>query len=342
MPRTAPLLASLALATTVVFSLSGCGSSPTGSNQSTPAAPSSATQTSPASPAATPATPALTIDNDGVDSAAYDKLLAQFPAESAASVVTTSVPLAEVMHTLAIPVIGVPSSTTVKLPAELEKLPKVGNAMAPDVEQIVKLAPKLVVSAEASRSTIEKSLADTKIKSAFLKTDNLADLKLAVKVLGTAFDKPAEAKAAMETILAQENALLAHKGSAKPLKVLVLIGTSDSFMVMNNKSFVGSLLETAGADNVAVSQFKATETYSAVDLEAVVAAAPDAVFVLQSGSRAEAQAAFDKEVEKNPAWKSLPASTNKKITVLDYQVFGTGTLAGIRPAVTTLLPALAS
>ncbi|MFD4265578.1 ABC transporter substrate-binding protein [Rhodococcus sp. NPDC058481] len=270
------------------------------------------------------------------NAAALDAALAQVPAAPPKTVVAASIPLAEVLTLLDVPVAGVPSTTTQQLPAALDSVPRIGSTMAPDAEKIVALGPDLVIAAETSRSTVEATLASTTTPAAFLATDSFGDLKFAVEVLGAAFDREERAGEILGTMTAHEATLTAAGASADAPKVLVLIGATDSFMVMNNDSFLGSLIEKSGADNVAVSALGAKETYSAVNLENIIAAAPDVVLVLQSGDVAQGQAAFDAEVEKNAAWKSLPAYANDRIHVLDYSTFGYTSVGQLDRAVPTL------
>lgn len=256
--------------------------------------------------------------------------------------VSASVPLAEILDDLGVTVAGVPSTTTQQLPASLDDVPRIGTSMAPDVERILQLDPGLVVAAESARSTVESALADTTTPAAFLKTDSVADLQLAVAALGSAFDRTDKADTILAELADDEaelRALSPAKGK-QPTKALLLIGTSDSFMVMNDASFAGSLLAFAGVDNIAVSQLGATGTYTAMDLEKIVAAAPDLVLVLSSSGADAAQKAIDAEFAARPAWKSIPAVENGRVTVLDYSRFGYTSLAGLPEAVdelTTLL-----
>lgn len=295
-----------------------------------------ACSTDPSVSAETTAASETTTTSSAASAAAVDALVAQFPATPPKTVVAASVPLAEVLTLLEIPVAGVPSTTTQQLPAALNDVPRIGSTMAPDVEKIIKLSPDLVIAAETSRSTIEASLASTTTPAAFLETDSFGDLKLAVEVLGEAFDKQAEADKILASMAANETALSTAGASTDAPKVLVLIGATDSFMVMNNNSFMGSLIELSGADNIAVSALGVKETYSAVNLENIIAAAPDVVLVLRSGDVAEGQAAFDTEVAKNAAWKSLPAYANDRIHVLDYATFGYTSVGQLDKAVPTL------
>ncbi|WP_305092111.1 ABC transporter substrate-binding protein [Prescottella sp. R16] len=270
------------------------------------------------------------------DTAKREAALAQFPDTPPQTVVTASVPLAEVLTLLDVPVAGVPSTTTQQLPAALDGATRIGTVKALDVEKIVGLGPDLVIGSESSRSSVEASLASTATPAAFLTTESFGDLRFAVQVLGDAFDRADRANEIVANMDEHAATLSDADGSAEAPKVLVLIGAADSFMVMNDKSFLGSLIELSGADNVAVSSLGAKETFSAVNLENIIAAAPDVVLVLRSGDVAEGQAAFDAEVEKNPAWKGLPAYTNDRIHVLDYSAFGYTSVTGLDKAVPAL------
>ncbi|GEE03497.1 hypothetical protein nbrc107696_39430 [Gordonia spumicola] len=262
--------------------------------------------------------------------------LAQFPTHPAQKVVAASVPLAEVLWMLGVPLSGVPSTTTQQLPAALDSVPRIGSTMSLDVEKIISIAPDLVVAADGARSMVDPALKSAAKPAAYLDTDSIDDLRFAVDVLATAFDKKDAGDKVLAGIDAHIAALTeASEGKPQP-KVLTLIGASDSFMVMSGDSFIGSLVAKAGADNIATSALHTTETYTAVNLENIIAASPDVVLVLQSGDTAKAQAAFDAEVAKNPAWQSLPAYKNKRIHVVDYSAFGYTSVSGLDKAVPTL------
>lgn len=294
-----------------------------------------ATSTGPTDPASGPAATSPAPGALTVDPRERADLLAQFPTPTPATVATTSVPLAEVLGELGVEVVAVPETSGQPLPAALDAVPRIGTAMAPDVEGIVTLRPELVVSSEASRSTLEPALADTGIPPVFLPATSIGDLALVVDVLGEALDRREAADDLLEDLDAHASALA--DAAADGLKVLLLIGASDSFMVMSDESFLGSLVELSGATNIAVSDLGATEAYTAIDLEAIVAAAPDVVLVLRShASGDDAQTALDAEFAEHPAWQSIPAATSDRIHVVDYAVFGYTSIAGLDEATTTL------
>lgn len=128
------------------------------------------------------------LENDGVDEALFNEALSQFPATVPQRIVTTSVPLTEMLYLLGITPVGVPTSTN-PIPADFESIDKIGSPMAPDLEVVTKLEPDLLLGAESLRSTLDKTLEGMDLQKAYLRTESFEDLKLSLKVLGTYFNK---------------------------------------------------------------------------------------------------------------------------------------------------------
>jgi iron complex transport system substrate-binding protein len=272
---------------------------------------------------------------DGVDEETFQKALASFPAEVPDKIVTTSVPLTEMLNLLGITPVGVPTSTN-PLPKDFEAITKIGSPMAPDLEVISSLQTGLIIGASALQSSLDQALTGMNIPTAYLPTESYDDLKLSFKVLGTYFGKEDQMNEVLQSIVAKENELETQgKGKELP-SVMLVIGTSDSFMVMNEKSYLGSLVERLGADNIAQSVLKADSTYSPMNLEDIVVADPDMIFVLASGDHGANEDKFKQEIEKNSAWTQLSAYKNDKIYMLDYSTFGVTSIANVETALTTI------
>lgn len=103
------------------------------------------------------------LENDGVDEALFNEALSQFPATVPQRIVTTSVPLTEMLYLLGITPVGVPTSTN-PIPADFETIDKIGSPMAPDLEVVTKLEPDLLLGAESLRSTLDKTLEGMDLK----------------------------------------------------------------------------------------------------------------------------------------------------------------------------------
>lgn len=275
----------------------------------------------------------LSLEQDGVDQEAFNEALDQFSETSPERIVTTSVPLAEMLDILDVTPIGVPTSTN-PLPKNFEEIDQIGSPMAPDLEVMTKLKPDLVLGANSLKSSLEESVKGMDVQTAYLPTDSFDDLKLSFKVLGTYFEKETLMNEKLQQILAKENELV-EKAAGKELpKVLLMIGTSDSFMVMNEKSYVGSLVERIGADNIATSVLKAEDTYSPMNMEEIVVADPDLVFVLASGDHGASEQMLKDEIEENELWTKLSAYKNDNIHILDPEVFGVTSIQNVETALT--------
>lgn len=273
--------------------------------------------------------------DDGVDEAKLKETLDQFPAAAVERVVTTSVPITEMLHVLGVTPVGVPTSTN-PIPAAFDQVERIGSPMQPDLEVVTALQPQLLIGAESLRSTLEKNLEGIKLERAYMRTESFDDLKLSFKALGTYFNKQEEMNAVLKSISDKE-AELEKKAEGKQLPtVMLIIGTSDSFMVMSEKSYLGSLVNKLGADNIATSVLKVSDTYSPINMENVVAADPDIILVLASGDHGATEDKFQKEVEKNEIWTKLSAYQNKKVHILDYSMFGVTSISNVEKALTKI------
>ncbi len=272
---------------------------------------------------------------DGVDEEAFQKALASFPTTVPEKIVTTSVPLTEMLHLLEITPVGVPTSTN-PIPSDFDSITKIGSPMSPDLEVISSLQTDLILGASSLQSSLDQALQGMNLPTAYLPTDSYDDLKLSFKVLGKYFGKEDKANEILQNLVAKEKELEKQAQGKELPSVMLVIGTSDSFMVMNDKSYLGSLVERLGADNIAKSVLKAESTYSPMNLEDIVVADPDIVFVLASGDHGANEDKFKQEIEKNSAWQQLSAYKNDKIYMLDYSIFGVTSITNAETALTTI------
>ncbi|MGX2961263.1 ABC transporter substrate-binding protein [Peribacillus sp. JNUCC 23] len=275
------------------------------------------------------------LENDGVNNAELKNALNDFPKEVPERVITTSVPLTEMLYLLGVTPVGVPTSTN-PIPEAFDSIEKIGSPMSPDLEAVVNLKPDLLLGSEALRSTLDKSVEGMDLKTAYLPTDSFDDLKLSFKTLGTYFNRTKEMNEVLSSLLNKENELIAQsKGKDLP-SVMLMMGTSDSFMVMSEGSYVGSLVKKLGADNIATSALKVKETYSPLNMEDVVVADPDIIFVLASGDHGASEDMFQKEVKSNDTWTKLSAYKNDNVHILDYETFGVTSIKNAEKALTEI------
>ncbi|WP_081389334.1 ABC transporter substrate-binding protein [Paenibacillus sp. FSL E2-0274] len=323
------------LVVAALTAMTACSSTNTTDNRKNEAVTNTTANESKEANTAEAAGKVYSLENDGVDETLFNEALSQFPSTVPERIVTTSVPLTEMLYLLGITPVGVPTSTN-PIPADFETIDRIGSPMAPDLEVVTKLEPDLLLGAESLRSTLDKSLEGIDLQKAYLRTESFEDLKLSLKVLGTYFNKKDEMNAALTKILDKENELSQLAEGKELPSVLLVIGTADSFMVMSEKSYLGSLVKKLGADNIATSVLKVTDTYSPINMENIVAADPDIILVLASGDHGATEDKFKKEIEKNETWTKLSAYANNKINILDYSVFGVTSILNAETALTEI------
>ncbi|RAV22797.1 helical backbone metal receptor [Paenibacillus contaminans] len=272
-------------------------------------------------PSASPsAAPSFTVDESKAT-----ELIAQFGQQAPAKVVSASVAIAEILNTLGVKPVGVPTST-IALADELQGVQKIGSALKPDVEQVTKLQPDVVLGPTSIKDSLEKQFKPANLKTAYIPTDSLEELKLSMVVLSRVFKQEQKAADFFAKLDKQEQeALSVAKGKTAP-KVMFLFGSAESFMLMNENTFPGSLAKKLGASNIVSDVLKSKETYVALNIENVVAANPDVILLVAHGDPDAAIKKFEEDVKKNGAWEKLNAFKNGKVKALDYNTFGVASL----------------
>ncbi|MFX3636482.1 MAG: helical backbone metal receptor [Candidatus Pristimantibacillus sp.] len=314
----------LGIITLLIATTTACGNNNNqASTMNTAAAPSSTeTPTATNEPTATEAQVAATTV---VDENKVAEILAQFNNETPAKTITLSVAITELYNELGLELVGVPTSTS-KLPEAYDQVTRVGNSHQPDLEQMVKLQPDVVLGPSSIKDSLEKNLTTTSLHTAYLPVDSLEELKLTTVALGRLYKQEEKAEALLQKFTEQENeALKLAEGKTAP-KVLFLFGSAESLMFMNENTFAGSLAQKLGASNVVSDVLKLTETYIPLNMENIVEANPDVILLVAHGDPAAVAAKFEEDVKKNGAWEKLNAFKNGKMKTLDYSLFGTASL----------------
>jgi len=307
----------LALSTAAV----GCSKASTGGGGTPPAStstpqPTAATSTPAATPAETPKAAGIVVDE-----AKVTELLSQFGGKTPAKVVTVSVAITELLNELGVTPVGVPTSSS-KLPASLDQVPRIGASHQPDLEQIAKLQPDFILGPASIKENLEKKFKPANLPAAYLPADSLEELKLSSVALGRLFKQESKAEAFLQKFEQAESAAVeTAKGKQAP-KVMFLFGSAESLMLMNENTFAGSLAKKLGASNVVSDVLKLKETYIPLNMESVVAANPDIILLVTHGDPVAASKKFEEDSKKNGAWEKLNASKNGKLIALDYNLFG--------------------
>ncbi|WP_461614219.1 ABC transporter substrate-binding protein [Clostridium sp. Marseille-QA1073] len=228
---------------------------------------------------------------------------------------------AELLDLIDVDAVGV-LSTKKELPERFKDLPEIGSPMKPDLEKVVSLNPDLYISDGNLKGNIEELFKEKNINTLFLNNNSYEDVIKNIEDLGKYFEKEEKTKDLVSKMKKEEERILdSVKGKEAP-KVLVIFGTTESFMLATKHSYAGSLVEKLGGKNVTdeLSKDKSTP-YVPFSLEAVANLNPDIILRLTHMEPEASKEAFEKEFSKG-LWVNLDAVKNNKVYDLDPNYFG--------------------
>jgi ABC-type Fe3+-hydroxamate transport system substrate-binding protein len=189
-----------------------------------------------------------------------------------------------------------------RFPPDVERLPRVGALVDPDVERILSLRPDLVVG-YASQTDLLAQLKRAGIPVYVYRHGSLADITAGMRDLGRRVGMQAEAEgaaAAIERGLAEVRASVT--GRPRPRTLLVIGREPQSLRaisVSGGFGFLHDVLDLAGGDNV----FGDVKRESMmVTTETILARRPEVVLELHYSD----SASRDAEARERDAWKLLP------------------------------------
>lgn len=236
-------------------------------------------------------------------------------------VVAGTVMAAELLDLLEVDVVGVPT-TQKGLPERYKDKDQIGMSMKPDIEKIVSLDPDVFITDSGLKEAIDKLLGDKDIEVIYLTNNSYEDVSTSIASLGEYFGKEEKAKEVVDSMKATEEKVMASIKDKDNPRVMVLFGTTESFMLSTNNSFVGSLIEKLGATNVTDELSKgAPAPYVPFSLEQSVALNPDMILRLTHMEVEASKAAFEKEFSKG-LWQNMKPVKEGKVYDLDPEYFG--------------------
>lgn len=261
-------------------------------------------------------------------------------AEGAASdsvrIVATSPAVADMCDKLGLDLVGIPQ-TARTIPDRYRDAEVVGPPMGPDMEKLATLHADYVISPETLMNDLQPKFAQIGTRSIFVDLTSVEGLYDSMDYLGAKFGHVAQASAEhaqYEDFIATYRKSV--EGRPHP-RVLVLMGLPGSYLVATPKSYVGSLVEQAGGQNVYADE---PDAFVNVNTEDMLARDPDIILRAAHALPDQVRDMFAKEFTTNDIWKHFRAVQQGKVYDLSYKRFGMSATFNYPDALADLKPLL--
>ena len=231
---------------------------------------------------------------------------------------------------------GVPT-TSRGLPERYADLDQVGTAMAPDLEILKSLRPDYVLSPNSLQSDLQPKYASAMMASVFLNLRSVQGMYDSISYLGEKFGREEQAQALVSEYTQFIEEYRAQNEGKEAPTVLILMGVPGSYVVATPNSYVGSLVELAGGQNVYADS---EEEFINVNTEDMQARDPDIILRTSHALPTQVMAMFANEFATNDIWKHFRAVQEGQVYDLPSDKFGMSAEFNYPEALEALQPIL--
>ena len=171
-------------------------------------------------------------------------------------------------------------------PPEVKALPKVGSFTTPNLEEIVRLKPTLVI-VDDIHANAAGALHDAGITTVECKMHTLPDVKAALRTIGARIGKTAEAEVVVTRIEAAVEAATAKRPARRPRVMLIIdreAGGLGNLIAAGTGTYIDELLAVVGGENVLAG---AGVKYPKISMEEVLRAQPEVILDMSYAGRGE-------------------------------------------------------
>lgn len=250
--------------------------------------------------------------------------------------VATSSAAAQICDKLELDLVGV-CRTSGTLPERYKDVTQVGTAMSPDMEILKSLSPDYVLSPNSLQSDLQPKYASIQVKSLFLNLKSVSGMYASIADLGEKFNRQQQAQAMVDEFNTFMQEYKNKNAGKEAPKVLILMGLPGSYIVATENSYVGSLVEMAGGQNVYAGT---DEEFLSANTEDIKTKEPDVILRASHAMPEQVQQMFADEFEKNDIWKHFVAVQNGRVYDLDSSLFGMSANFSYQQALEALQPML--
>jgi iron complex transport system substrate-binding protein len=207
-----------------------------------------------------------------------------------------------------------------RYPPDVERLPRVGGLLDPNVERLLALKPDLVIVYD-TQTDLKRQLERANIPMFHYTHRGLPDIMATMRALGERVGAKAAADAAAARVEQQLEAVRARVAGRPRPKTLLVFGREQGSLRHVNASggygFLHDILELAGGSDVLGDLHQQSVDMST---EMILTRAPDVILELHYGESLKRERMDAERLVWN-ALPSLPAVKNKRLHLLDGDEF---------------------
>jgi iron complex transport system substrate-binding protein len=203
-------------------------------------------------------------------------------------------------------VVGV--STYCDYPPEATRIDRIGTFLQPNIERILAKRPDLVIGVPSpgNRAPVQR-LQELGLRVLIVDPERIADILAAIRTIADALGEPARGAALVARIERDVAAVTARlDGAARP-RVLLLVGRAP-FVAAGPGTYQDELIGLAHGDNLTAD---AARAWPALNLEYIVAQAPEVIIDASMGSEEAADRASALAFWRD--FSTIPAVRNGRI-----------------------------
>lgn len=252
-------------------------------------------------------------------------------------IVATSPAVAQICDKLDLDLVGVCTTTVSTIPERYDGVTTIGTAMSPDMEIVASLAPDWILSPSSLQSDLQAKYEVIDTDWAFLNLKSVPGMYQSIAELGEIFDRQEEADGLVAEYEAFNMEYQKKNAGKKSPKVLILMGLPGSYIIATENSYVGSLVELAGGENVYAGT---DQEFLNVNTEDMKTKEPDIILRTAHALPEQVMEMFREDFETNDIWSHFTAVQEGRVYDLTYSYFGMSATFDYPKALEELQPIL--
>ena len=234
-------------------------------------------------------------------------------------IIATSPATADICDKLELDLVGVCSSTVSTIPDRYKDVETVGTAMSPDMEIVASLKPDWILSPVSLKSDLQPKYEAIDTDWAFLNLRSVPGMYRSIQELGEMFDRQEQAQKLVDEFTEFYNEYKQKNEGKDHPKVMILMGLPGSYIIATPNSYVGSLVELAGGENV---YSDTDQEFLTVNTEDMKTKEPDIILRAAHALPDQVVEMFNKDFAENDIWQHFDAVKNGRVYDLTYEYFG--------------------